>query len=130
MSPPPRDPANLTITFHALGRYQERVAPVSRAEAAAALRAHYASGRINSRPRWWMDGAFAGENVCFGLNWRWPDVALVLRRTENGHVVVTVLTRDRRRGSMFAERQPKPRAGQGGRRRRPRARVPDLVEVA
>lgn len=76
------------ISSHAITRYQERVAPVSRREALRAIREILSQARTRSRPRHWTT-VNARPGCRYLYSSEHPGICLVLR----GAAVVTLFSR-------------------------------------
>src|SRR5712691_5180892 len=87
------------VTAHAIRRYQQRVAAVTRAEAERAIQCILREGRIRATPRHWMRATTSyGEGVRFAYSPSAPDLCIVLR----GTTAVTIITRSLSRGTASA----------------------------
>lgn len=75
-------------TRHAIQRFQERVAPVTAAEAARRIREAAASATIRTRPRWWTPVAPAA-GIRFAYPHTLPGVCLLIRED----AVITIFER-------------------------------------
>lgn len=80
----------LTISNHAVQRFQERVAPsISNREAVSQIRSILATANSRSRPRWWTRVAGESPGCRYLYSANRADVCLVVREG----VVVTVFSR-------------------------------------
>jgi len=80
----------LTISNHAIQRYQERVAPaISNREAVSQIRSILATANSRSRPRWWTRVAGERPGCRYLYSASRADVCLVVR----DGAVVTVFSR-------------------------------------
>jgi hypothetical protein len=95
-------------TRHAIQRFQERVAPVSTAEAARRIREAGASATVRPTPRWWTPVAPA-PGLSFAYPSTLPGVCFLIR----DGAVLTVFERDTCRGWRSGSNE------ETGRRRRP-----------
>src|SRR4051812_36888967 len=84
-------------TRHAIQRYQERVAPVSAAEAARRIRAHAATATVLRRPRPWTP-ASASPGMTFLYPRDLPGVCFLVR----DGAILTIFERSIARGWVQA----------------------------
>lgn len=101
-------------TRHAVERYQQRVAPVSAAEAFKTLQAAATTARRRSTPRWWTPAA-AGPGLLFLYPAALPGVCLLCR----DGAILTVFQREVCRGWRSAQAPDTGRSRQPVAYRRP-----------
>lgn len=99
-------------TRHAIERYQQRVAPVSTADAARRIRAAAEHARVRPTPRWWTPVAPA-PGLLFLYPSSMPGVCLLVREG----AVITIYERSQCRAWASASSAPSPTAKPGSYRR-------------